>query len=103
MGPRSALPDGRHAYRLALGRPIRDKERRIKKRVGLNLYIPDRKRKEERLEVISVELDHRVKNVLDMVSAIARATSGQLGVKAGRDLSRTGPTCRVRLPGKAFA
>ncbi len=66
--------DGKVYHTLALGRPIRDADGRITSWVGLNLDITDRKAEAERLQVISAELDHRVKNILATVSTITRMT-----------------------------
>lgn len=64
---------------LALGRPVRNEEGQIVSWSGLNLDITQRKRDEERSEVISAELDHRVKNILATIISIARlsATSSE--------------------------
>jgi PAS domain S-box-containing protein len=59
---------------LAVGRPVRDEDGRISSWVGLNLDISKRKREEERIRVISAELDHRVKNILATVSSMVRLT-----------------------------
>ncbi|MDW4499937.1 chemotaxis protein CheB [Sulfitobacter sp. D35] len=66
--------DGQTYHVLALGRPIRNAAGEITTWVGLNLNITERKAEEERLSVISAELDHRVKNILATVSTIARMT-----------------------------
>lgn len=66
--------DGRRYDVLALGRPVRNKAGQITSWAGLNIDITDRKREQERLSLISAELDHRVKNILATVSTIARMT-----------------------------
>lgn len=66
--------DGETYHVLALGRPIRDETGRITSWAGLNLDITERKAEEERLRVLSAELDHRVKNSLATASTIARMT-----------------------------
>lgn len=59
---------------LAIGRPVRDEEGQVTSWVGLNIDITDRKREEERLQILSAELDHRVKNILTVVNSMVRLT-----------------------------
>lgn len=59
---------------LALARPVRDDTGRVTSWAGFNLDITRRKEEEERLQTVSAELDHRVKNILATVSTIARLT-----------------------------
>lgn len=66
--------DGEQHHVLALGRPIKNDTGEITSWVGLNLDITNRKDEEERLRIVSAELDHRVKNILATVNTIARMT-----------------------------
>lgn len=66
--------DGAAYHVLALGRPVHNEAGQITSWVGLNLDITERKEEEERLGVVSAELDHRVKNILATVKTIARMT-----------------------------
>ena len=63
--------DGTIVTILSIGRPIRDERGVILSWSGLNLDITERKRQEQRTKVISDELDHRVKNILSLVTSIA--------------------------------
>lgn len=75
--------DGQIYTILSLGRPVRDIDGKITSWAGINLDISERKREEERLAIVSAELDHRVKNILATVSTIARQTGrSAVGVRA---------------------
>lgn len=66
--------NGNTKHVLALARPVRDDTGTITSWAGFNLDITRRKEEEERLQTVSAELDHRVKNILATVSTIARLT-----------------------------
>jgi two-component system, chemotaxis family, CheB/CheR fusion protein len=67
--------DGRTYDILAIARPVFDDEEDLVSYVGLNLDITERKRREETLELLARELDHRVKNAFSLVLTIARMAS----------------------------
>ncbi len=71
---RFAGADGEAYAVLSLGRPVRAEDGRITSWVGLNIDITERKREEERLQILSAELDHRVKNMLTVVNSMVRLT-----------------------------
>ena len=52
-----------------------DGDGRAQRMVGVNIDVTDRKRSEEHQDLLVAELDHRVKNVLATVAAVARDTS----------------------------
>ena len=52
-----------------------DGDGRPQRMIGVNIDITERKRSEERQDLLIAELDHRVKNVLATVAAVVRDTS----------------------------
>jgi PAS domain S-box-containing protein len=66
-------PDGE--IRWLLGRGQSMPEERGRRVMGTILDITERKRTEERQRLLMAELDHRVKNILSNVSAVARLSS----------------------------
>ena len=91
-------PNGDTAHVLAIGRPVTDAGGRIENWVGLNIDITQRRREEQRLEVVSAELDHRVKNILATVSTIARVTG-----RSARSLEQYRAGLEARLQALAAA
>jgi PAS domain S-box-containing protein len=72
---RVALPNGRVRWLLDRGRAFvaeEDAGKRITRVMGTILDVTDRKQAEQRQLLLMAELDHRVKNILANVSAIAR-------------------------------
>jgi PAS domain S-box-containing protein len=65
-------PDGEERWLLDRGHAIADAQERGLHVMGTVLDITERKRTEERQSLLMAELDHRVKNILGNVSAIAR-------------------------------
>lgn len=72
---RIRLPAGNERTFLLYGVPRRRKGDRHRGLFLAALDIDDRKKSEERNRIISAELDHRVKNILALVSTIARMTA----------------------------
>lgn len=68
-------PDGEVRWVLDRGRAIADQGGAGLRLMGTVLDITDRKRNEERQQLLMAELDHRVKNILGNVSAVARLSS----------------------------
>jgi PAS domain S-box-containing protein len=69
-------PDGEVRWLLDRGQGVQDKQQGPNLRVmGTVLDITDRKRNEERQHLLMAELDHRVKNILSNVLAVARLSS----------------------------
>ncbi len=66
--------DGRYADVLDRGSVIRDARGRAARMIGVMLDISARKRAEERQQLLTGELQHRVKNTLALVQAIASQT-----------------------------
>ncbi len=91
-------PDGEKAHVLAIGRAVRAADGGIESWVGLNIDITRRKQEEQRLEVVSAELDHRVKNILATVSTIARLTG-----RSARSLDEYRAGLEARLQALAVA
>jgi two-component sensor histidine kinase len=56
-----------------------DDDGRAQRMVGVNIDVTDRKRWEEHQDLLVAELDHRVKNVLATVAAVAKHTSEHSG------------------------
>jgi PAS domain S-box-containing protein len=65
-------PDGEVCWLLDRGQAVPDKHEQALHVMGTVLDITERKRDEERQRLLMAELDHRVKNILGNVSAIAR-------------------------------
>jgi PAS domain S-box-containing protein len=73
---RVILPDGSARWLLDRGRVFFDENKAQATRViGTVLDITERKQAEERQSILMAELDHRVKNILANVSAIAKLSS----------------------------
>jgi PAS domain S-box-containing protein len=73
---RVILPDGSVRWLFDRGRVFFEDEKAQASRViGTILDITDRKQAEERQSILMAELDHRVKNILANVSAIAKLSS----------------------------
>jgi PAS domain S-box-containing protein len=68
-------PDGEVRWFLDRGQGVPDKQKSGLRVMGTILDITDRKRNEERQNLLMAELDHRVKNILSNVSAVARLSS----------------------------
>jgi PAS domain S-box-containing protein len=68
-------PDGEERWLLDRGQVVADAHDPGIRLMGTVLDITDRKREEERGRLLMAELDHRVKNILGNVSAIARLSS----------------------------
>ncbi|WP_181017402.1 PAS domain-containing protein [Methylobacterium sp. V23] len=78
--------DGSYAYILDRGYVIRDTEGRAKRMIGAMLDISERKKAEEHQRLLTGELQHRVKNTLTLVQAIASQTMrGSTDVNAMRE------------------
>ena len=73
---RALRPDGSHRWKRTQARVYRDEEGRPVRLLGADLDITERKQAEERQAFLLAELDHRVKNTLAMVQAIASQTLG---------------------------
>jgi len=80
-------PDGREVWLEETSRGEFDAAGRLVRVKGLTLDITDRKRAEERQNVLMAELDHRVKNVLARVAVVAGST--RLGSTSMDEFVRT--------------
>jgi PAS domain S-box-containing protein len=65
-------PDGETRWLLDRGQALADKDRKGFHVMGTVLDITERKHNEERQRLLMAELDHRVKNILGNVSAVAQ-------------------------------
>lgn len=74
-------PDGTRVPFLSLPTPLRDSDGRLTGAVNVLLDISDRKRSEERQRTLMSVLNHRVKNTLATVQALASQTIRGRGVK----------------------
>ncbi|UVK41657.1 PAS domain-containing protein [Mesorhizobium sp. AR10] len=83
------LPSGVERFLLSSARPIRSPSGSIIGAVQISLDITDRKRGEEHRKLLVNELNHRVKNTLSVVQAIASQTIRNATTlpEAGRTLS----------------
>jgi PAS domain S-box-containing protein len=76
---RFVRPDGREVWLEETSRAEFDAGGRLVRVKGLTRDITRRKRNEERQDLLSAELDHRVKNVLARVAAVVRHTRRRSG------------------------
>lgn len=68
--------DGRYRWFLSRAKPIRDEEDRILFWFGTNTDVTDMLEKEEQIRVLLMEVNHRSKNMLAVVQALARRSGG---------------------------
>jgi PAS domain S-box-containing protein len=66
--------DGAWCWMSVYAAPIRDGEGHIVEWFGMNIDITDRKQQEERIKLLLREVNHRAKNMLSLVLAVARQT-----------------------------
>jgi PAS domain S-box-containing protein len=71
---RNQRHDGEYRWFLTRAAPIRDREGRITAWFGSTTDIHDRKQTEERQEILTAELAHRVKNLLTVIGVLAERT-----------------------------
>ena len=64
--------DGRYRWFLTRAVPIRDDQGRVLRWFGTNTDITDQLRREEQLQVVLAELNHRVKNTLAVIQSVAQ-------------------------------
>jgi PAS domain S-box-containing protein len=74
-------PDGTRVPFAALPTPIRDNEGRVTGAINVLIDISERKRSEERQRALMSVLNHRVKNTLATVQALASQTIRGRGIK----------------------
>ena len=70
-------PDGDVRWLLAVGKVERDADGKPRKFTGLNLDITTRKRAEEHAALVTLEVNHRAKNLLAVVQAVARLSAAK--------------------------
>lgn len=92
------LPSGAQRYLLSSARPIRSSEGSVVGAVQISLDISDRKRGEEQRQLLVNELNHRVKNTLAVVQAIAAQT-----MRNASSLAQAGQALSSRLVSLAEA
>jgi PAS domain S-box-containing protein len=71
---RNRRHDGEYRWFLTRASPIRDAEGRITAWFGSTTDIDDRKQTEERQQILTAELSHRVKNLLTVIGVLAERT-----------------------------
>ena len=71
---RNRRHDGEYRWFLTRASPIRDPEGRITAWFGCTTDIHDRKQTEERQQILTAELSHRVKNLLTVIGVLAERT-----------------------------
>jgi PAS domain S-box-containing protein len=76
---RFVRPDGREVWLEETSRAEFDRTGRVMRVKGLTRDVTRRKQSEKRQELLSAELDHRVKNVLARVAAVVRHTRRRSG------------------------
>lgn len=68
--------DGQFRWFLSRAKPIRDDQGRIVNWFGTNTDVTELLEKEEQIRVLLMEVNHRSKNMLSVVQALARRSSG---------------------------
>jgi two-component sensor histidine kinase len=68
------LPSGRRSFLEGRAAPVRDDRGEIVGGIAITVDISERKRNEERIQVLMGEINHRSKNLLAVVQSIARQT-----------------------------
>jgi PAS domain S-box-containing protein len=79
--------DGGYSWTTARGVPLHDDDGNVTEWVGMNEDISPRKRSEEHAHLIMRELSHRTKNLLAVISSLARRTFSRQGdaISQGED------------------
>ncbi len=95
---RIVLPDGSVRWLQSIGEVIRDEHRRPIAMSGVNMDITERKRYEEHLRTVMAELNHRVKNTVAVIQAIAQQT-----IRRSNDLPAFAKSFQERLSSIATA
>ncbi len=67
--------DGRYRWFLSRALPIHDSEGRITRWFGTNTDVTEQREREEQIQLLLREINHRSKNMLALVQAIARQTT----------------------------
>lgn len=82
-------PEGRVRWTASRGRVIRDEAGQPIRMIGIDMDVSARKAADERQELVTHELDHRIRNLITLVQSMARQT---LGAGPDRDefVARTG-------------
>lgn len=68
--------DGEYRWFLSRAKPIRDAQGRIVNWFGTNTDVTDLLAKEEQIRILLMEVNHRSKNMLSVVQALARRSGG---------------------------
>jgi PAS domain S-box-containing protein len=76
---RNRRHDGEYRWFLTRASPIRDRDGRITAWFGSTTDIHDRKQTEERQQILTAELSHRVKNLLTVIGVLAERTGERAG------------------------
>lgn len=69
--------DGQERWISAAGRPLLDADGEVAKLIGHVIDITETKEKEERLALLTGELNHRVRNMLAMIKSMVRLTAAK--------------------------
>jgi PAS domain S-box-containing protein len=91
-------PEKGERWILSQGKAERDHQGRVSRMAGLSFDITDRKRDDERQQLLLHELNHRVKNTLAVVQGLASQT-----LRDGDDMSQARPSFIARLMSLAGA
>lgn len=84
---RIVLPDGSIRWLRAQARVDGDEQGQPLRHIGINMDVTERKRDEERQQLLMAELDHRVKNILATIQALIARTAASKG--SVEELART--------------
>ena len=84
---RIARADGSTRWLRAQARVVADERGQPLRHVGINIDVTERKRDEERQQLLMAELDHRVKNILATIQALIARTAASKG--SVEELART--------------
>lgn len=71
------FPDGSTRDFLGAARPLYDEHGSVRGAVGAFLDMTERRKAEERITLLALEVDHRAKNIMSVVQAMVRLTTAQ--------------------------
>lgn len=78
--------DGVYRWHIARAVPLHDRKGKFLRWIGTNTDIDDQKDAQARQQILTHEMEHRIKNILAMVQALANQTFRDVDIETGRDV-----------------
>lgn len=78
--------DGTYRWHIARAVPLHDRKGKFLRWIGTNTDIHDQKDAQARQQILTHEMEHRIKNILAMVQALANQTFRDVDIETGRDV-----------------